>query len=219
MRIHKEGYIIIAINTLIFTALSAISCFFAPVFVYIPVLLISLFFVGFFFRFFRVPKRRLPVMDSSVVYSAADGKVVAIEEVDDDFLSEKRIQVSVFMSVWNVHINWFPVGGEVVQFQHHIGEFLVAWHPKSSTDNERTTTVVDTGRHKILFRQIAGLLARRIVNYAEEHVGEKFEQCEQCGFIKFGSRVDILLPLDADIKIKMGDKVVGTQTVIATLPR
>ena len=150
------------------------------------------------------------------VFSPADGKIVALEEVDEnEYFQGKRIVVSVFMSIWNVHINWFPVAGRIDYFRHHHGLFLVAWHPKSSEDNERTTTVVDMGGEKIMFRQIAGLVARRIVSYAR--VGHQVEQNTQCGFIKFGSRVDIFLPLDADIRVKLGDKVVGTQTLIARL--
>ena len=134
-----------------------------------------------------------------------------------NIIKDNRIVVSVFMSIWNVHINWFPVSGTVDYFRHHHGLFLVAWHPKSSEDNERTTTVVDMGGQKIMFRQIAGMVARRIVSYAR--VGHRVEQNSQCGFIKFGSRVDLFLPLDADIRVKLGDKVVGTQTLIARLKK
>ena len=119
------------------------------------------------------------------------------------------------MSIWNVHINWFPVAGTVEYFRHHHGRFLVAWHPKSSEDNERTTTVVDMGGQKVMFRQIAGLVARRIVSYAR--VGEPVTQNSQCGFIKFGSRVDIYLPVDADVRVRLGDKVTGSQSCIARL--
>lgn len=121
---------------------------------------------------------------------AADGTIVALEEVEEkEYFKDNRIVVSVFMSIWNVHINWFPVSGTVDYFRHHHGLFLVAWHPKSSEDNERTTTVVDMGGQKIMFRQIAGMVARRIVSYAR--VGHRVEQNSQCGFIKFGSRVDL----------------------------
>ena len=148
----------------------------------------------------------------------AGGRNDRREEVEEkEYFKDNRIVVSVFMSIWNVHINWFPVSGTVDYFRHHHGLFLVAWHPKSSEDNERTTTVVDMGGQKIMFRQIAGMVARRIVSYAR--VGHRVEQNSQCGFIKFGSRVDLFLPLDADIRVKLGDKVVGTQTLIARLKK
>lgn len=220
MKIHKEGYKIIANTTLIFSIVSIVAYLYAPLWAAIPLYGLSLFSVSFCFRFFRVPYRAIKEQDNSTIYSPADGTIVAIEEVfEDEYLNEKRIQVSVFMSIWNVHINWFPVGGVIEYFQHHHGNFFVAWHPKSSTDNERTTTVVDTGEHRILFRQIAGYVARRIVNYAEEHTGSTFAQNTQCGFIKFGSRVDIFLPLDAQLNVKMGDSVVGTRTIIAKLQK
>lgn len=220
MKIHKEGYKIIANTTLIFSIVSIAAYLFTPLWAAIPLYAVSLFCVGFCFRFFRVPHRVLMEQDNQIIYSPADGTIVAIEEVfEDEYLNEKRLQVSVFMSIWNVHINWFPVGGAIEYFKHHHGDFVVAWHPKSSTDNERTTTVVDTGSDRILFRQIAGYVARRIVNYAEEHTGATFEQNTQCGFIKFGSRVDLFLPLDAKLNVKMGDKVTGTQTVIANLQK
>lgn len=167
--------------------------------------------------FFRDPDRAR-IEDGELVFSPADGKVVVVEEVfEKEFLKEDRIQVSVFMSLTNVHINWFPVGGKVVYRNHHHGKYMVAWHPKSSEENERATTVVDTGRERILFRQIAGLLARRIVNYAE--VGHEAEQNAECGFIKFGSRVDVFLPPDAEVLVKVGDRVTGSQTPVARLKR
>ena len=142
--------------------------------------------------------------------------MVIVEPTDvAEYLGERRIQVSVFMSVWNVHINWFPVGGMVDYYRYHPGKYLIAWHPKSSELNERTTTVVDTGKEKILFRQIAGMVARRIVSYAKP--GSRVEQNTECGFIKFGSRMDIFLPPDAEICVKIGEKVTGKQTVIARL--
>lgn len=220
MKIHKEGYKIITKSVLIFSTISVVAYLFLPLWASIPLYALSVFCVGFCFRFFRVPNRKLPVEDNSIIYSPADGTIVAIEQVyEDEYLNEKRIQVSVFMSIWNVHVNWFAVGGIVEYFQHHHGNFFVAWHPKSSTDNERTTTVVNTGNHVILFRQIAGYVARRIVNYAENNDDAKFKQFDQCGFIKFGSRVDIFLPLDTQINVKLSDKVVGTQTVIAKLQK
>ena len=181
----------------------------------IPVTLIMFFLVV---QFFRVPKRAL-LMDESTVYCPADGKVVVIEETEEtEYLKDKRIQVSIFMSPLNVHINWFPIAGVVSYAKYHAGKYLVAWHPKSSTENERTTVAV---KHKsgveILFRQIAGAVARRIICYAKE--GDEANQNSEFGFIKFGSRVDVFLPLNAEVKVKIDQKVSGTQTVLAVLPK
>lgn len=219
MKIHKEGYRIIAINTVAYVLLSVLAYMFTPIWTWIPVVLISVLYISFNFRFFRVPNRPTFEENNTIVFAPADGTIVAIEEVyEDEYLKENRIQVSVFMSIWNIHINWFPVGGEVKYRKHHNGNFKVAWHPKSSTENERVTTVVDTGNDLILFRQIAGYVARRIVNYAVVDPAISFRQCEECGFIKFGSRVDLFLPLDSVINVKLNDKVVGTQTQIAHIP-
>ncbi len=168
--------------------------------------------------FFREPTRRRRQPDPDLVISSADGKVVVVEEVyEGEYLKCRCIQVSVFMSLTNVHANWYPVGGRVIYRNKHEGRFFVAWHPKSSEENERTTTVVDTGHEHILFRQIAGLVARRIVNYAE--VGHEAVQTEKYGFIKFGSRIDIFLPLGSEVLVRLGDKVVGGQTPLARLKR
>lgn len=215
MRIHKEGYAIIRTTALLLAALVALCAWFLPGVVAWALGVIALGFLLFVTAFFRCPARPVQT-DPDVVFSPADGTVVAIEEVqENEYFHDRRLQVSVFMSIWNVHINWFPVGGTVEYFRHHHGRFLVAWHPKSSEDNERTTTVVNMGERKILFRQIAGLVARRIVSYAR--VGEQAQQNSQCGFIKFGSRVDIYLPVDADVRVRLGDKVTGTQSCIARL--
>ncbi|MEG1634842.1 MAG: phosphatidylserine decarboxylase family protein [Rikenellaceae bacterium] len=215
--IDKEGYNIIRNTTLIITAL-IIACFlFLPLSIAIAITVILVAFLLFIVRFFRVPNRK-PLSNPSYVYAPADGTVVVSERVKEDEVlnGECRIQVSIFMSLWNVHANWFPVGGRVEYFRHHNGDNMVAWHPKSSTENERTTTVVETTvGQRIMFRQIAGLLAKRIVSYAKE--GVNVEQNSRCGFIKFGSRVDLFLPLDTEIKVQLGDKVVGSQTVIAVL--
>lgn len=215
--IHIEGRRIIVTTTLIALLCSVAAVRFLPLWlsaVLCGLLLLKILFVC---RFFRVPFRPFDTQaDPLKVYSPADGTVVAIEEVyEDEILGEKRIQVSIFMSIWNIHINWFPVAGTVEYHRHHSGRFLVAWHPKSSTDNERTTTVINTGTHRILFRQIAGFVARRIVSYAQEQ--DCVQARTECGFIKFGSRVDLFLPLDAKINVKLDDKVVGTKTVIAEL--
>jgi phosphatidylserine decarboxylase len=194
---------------------------------------VGVLLVLFFCRFFRVPnKREVSIPEDTIepneVLAPADGTVVAIEETSESevFGGVRMVQVSVFMSVWNVHINWFPVGGMVEYVQYHKGKFLVAWHPKSSTDNERTTTVVRTNSgHRVLFRQIAGFVARRIVNYAltlgneqGEDTAKVVKRGEECGFIKFGSRVDIFLPLDSKIQVSLNQKVTGRVTRIATLP-
>lgn len=213
MRIHKEGYSIILTVAAVCTAIVLLSAFIFPLVITLIICGIALLKLLFVMSFFRSPNRRL-LSDSDIVFSPADGTIVVIEEVEEgEYFNDKRILVSVFMSIWNVHVNWFPVAGRVDYFRHHHGRFLVAWHPKSSEDNERTTTVVDMGSRKILFRQIAGLVARRIVSYAK--VGHDVAQNSQCGFIKFGSRIDIYLPLDSEINVKLGDKVVGTQSIIA----
>ena len=170
----------------------------------------------FIVAFFREP-RRVRIHDEDLVFSPCDGRVVVTEIVrEKEYLDDDMMQISIFMSVTNVHMNWTPVAGVVEYFKYHPGRFLVAWHPKSSTENERTTTVVrmETGR-KVLFRQIAGLIARRIVSYMK--VGDKVEQNSVCGFIKFGSRIDVLVPKDSELLVSIGDAVIGSQTPIARL--
>jgi len=217
MAIHKEGYKIIAI---VFTSLLIINLLIIK-FVSIPfiswtIILISVLFLLFILRFFRKPTREL-IKNDNFVYAPCDGKVVVIEQTEEDeYFKDKRIQVSIFMSVWNVHINWFPIGGIVKFFKYHPGKFLVARLPKSSTENERTTIVVENKNNKqVLFRQIAGIVARRIICYAVE--GKEFNQNSEVGFIRFGSRVDIFLPLDAKVNVKIGQNAIGTETVIAQL--
>lgn len=217
MKIHKEGAPIILCAAALAIVLAVLSFWLLPTAAAWIVSVAAWIGVLFITSFFRSPSRPL-LQDDGAVYLPADGTIVALEEVEEkEYFKDNRIVVSVFMSIWNVHINWFPVSGTVDYFRHHHGLFLVAWHPKSSEDNERTTTVVDMGGQKIMFRQIAGMVARRIVSYAR--VGHRVEQNSQCGFIKFGSRVDLFLPLDADIRVKLGDKVIGTQTLIARLKK
>jgi len=165
-------------------------------------------------QFFRNPKRNTKKNDTKVI-SPVDGKVVVIEEVEEtEYFKEKRLQVSIFMSPLNVHVTRYPLGGSVLFSKYHQGKYLVAWHPKASTENERTTIVVENKVYgKVLYRQIAGALARRIVNYAKE--GQKVDQGTDAGFIKFGSRVDLFLPLDTKIKVKLNQKVKGGECVIA----
>ncbi|HIW10327.1 MAG TPA: phosphatidylserine decarboxylase family protein [Candidatus Rikenella faecigallinarum] len=220
--LHREGRRIIATSILIAVVAAVAAVRFLPLWLSVTILVLVLFKVFFVCRFFRVPVRCLPpecAEDPMTVLAPADGTVVAIEEVyEDEILSEKRIQVSIFMSIWNIHINWYPVSGLVEYFRHHPGKFLVAWHPKSSTDNERTTTVVrmESG-HRILFRQIAGFVARRIVSYA--HNGLEAERGRECGFIKFGSRVDVFLPLGSEVRVELGQKTTGMRTPLAQLPK
>ena len=170
----------------------------------------------FIVAFFREP-RRVKIHDAELVFAPCDGRVVVTEMVhESEYLDREMLQISIFMSITNVHMNWVPVGGTVEYFKYHPGRFLVAWHPKSSTENERTTTVVRTPDGKeVLFRQIAGLIARRIVSYMK--VGSKVEQNSVCGFIKFGSRIDVFLPKDTELLVEIGDPVVGSQTPIARL--
>ena len=221
MKISKEGSKIITVSGIVLLALWALIFYMlkANDLMWLIILLSVILLVFWFFiiSFFRDP-RRVRIHDEDLVFSPCDGRVVVTELVKEDeyFDGEERMQVSIFMSVTNVHINWFPVSGIVKYFKYHPGKFLVAWHPKSSTDNERTTTVVETKSGvEVLFRQIAGAVARRIVSYVK--VDDDAEQNTPFGFIKFGSRIDILLPKNATLLVEIGDKVVGTQTPIARI--
>jgi phosphatidylserine decarboxylase len=216
MTIHKEGTATISLiaifvgvlNILNFSYLFPISLIAAW-----AVFIITVAFFLFIVSFFRMPVRRLTINDEAIV-SPADGKVVVIEEVEpDEFYKERRIQLSVFMSPANVHVNRLPIAGNIVYNKYHPGKFLVAWHPKSSTDNERWSVVIENSKGSILCKQIAGALARRICNYST--VGQSFKQCDEYGFIKFGSRVDLLLPVGTKIHAKIGDVVKGGVTVLA----
>lgn len=181
-----------------------------------PVQLLAILILILVLQFFRNPKR-IPKKSFDEVIAPVDGKVVAIEEVDEpEYFNDKRIQVSIFMSPTNVHVTRYPVSGEIKYSKYHPGKYLVAWHPKSSLENERTTVVIRTPKFgDILYRQIAGALARRIVNYAEE--GQSVQQGEDAGFIKFGSRVDLFLPLKAAVAVKLNQTVIGAKTCIATV--
>ncbi|GAB2837676.1 phosphatidylserine decarboxylase [Ferruginibacter profundus] len=218
MTIHREGYKSIAIGTLIFGAINFAALYFfsasLPVLCWI-IFFATLFLLLFLISFFRIPARKLTVGENLVV-SPADGKVVVIEEIIDvEYFNTKRLQVSVFMSPANVHVNRNPISGEVVYNQYHKGKYLVAWNPKSSTENERHSVVIKKGGTEILVKQIAGALAKRIVNYLQ--VGQKVAQTEEMGFIKFGSRVDLLLPVGTKINVELNQVVQGGVTVIATL--
>lgn len=216
MKIHKEGraillglgILLILINVLVFN--------FAE-FIWIWLFIASLGFYAWVLQFFRNPDRALKELNNQFVYAPADGKIVVIEETTEgEYFKAPRIQISIFMSPNNVHVNRNPVGGEIKYTQHHPGKYLVAWHPKSSTENERHTVVLDNGQQEVLVRQIAGAMARRIINYLK--VGQRVQQGEEMGFIKFGSRVDLFLPLDATIKVEIGQKVKGNIDLIAVLP-
>ncbi len=220
MRINKEGYRIISI--------AGVGCFLLWLVIYnffikpeearllwaISLLLVLFWF--FIVAFFREP-RRVRIHDADLVFAPCDGTVVVTEVVsEDEYLRKEMLQISIFMSVTNVHMNWTPVAGVVEYFKYHPGRFLVAWHPKSSTENERTTTVVRMNNGtQVLFRQVAGLVARRIVSYMKE--GNRVEQNSVAGFIKFGSRVDILVPKKSELLVEIGTRTVGSQTPIARL--
>lgn len=218
MTIHKEGYKSILISAILFAVINLVSFNLVSGYmawltwlIFIATLVLFLFIISFF----RIPRRQLTVGNDLIV-CPADGKVVVIEEVyDEEYFKDKRLQVSVFMSPANVHVNRNPVTGEVVYNQYHKGKFLVAWHPKSSTENERHTAVIRHPKGEVLVKQIAGALAKRIVNYLS--VGQKVEQTAELGFIKFGSRVDLLLPLDTKITVKLNEVVKGGVTVIGSL--
>ena len=218
MTIHKEGFGPIAAFLCILAVLNIAVLLlvgFNPWVTY-PLCIASLVFLMFIISFFRNP-RRILTSDESKIYAPADGKVVVIEETtENEYFKDKRIQVSIFMSPLNVHVNRYPVSGKIVYSKYHEGDYLVAWHPKSSTHNERTTIVVEQKNGiEILLRQIAGAVARRVVCYAKE--GMSALQGEDMGFIKFGSRVDLFLPLNAKINVELNQKVSGNITTIAYL--
>jgi len=216
MKIHREGITIILVSFVILSIINIPLIWFISGYLWFKILLLISSLVTFIIivRFFREPSRDF-IKDERLIYSGADGEVVAIEEIDEEkYFNEKRIQVSVFMSLNNVHVNWFPVSGKVIKTEDYYGRYFVARKPKSSYMNEQTTTIIKPEkRESILVRQIAGFIARRIVCYAEE--GMVAEQTGELGFIKFGSRVDILLPLNTEILVNIKDKVKGGITPIA----
>ncbi|MCU4155265.1 phosphatidylserine decarboxylase family protein [Carboxylicivirga sp. A043] len=216
MTIHKEGFGTILVVLAFLLAVNTGIYFLAGVEVTKFTSLASFIVFALVLNFFRNPKRDAIIQDGAIV-APADGKVVAIEEVEEDeYLKTKCLQVSIFMSVFNVHINWFPIKGIVKYFRHHNGRFMAAYLPKSSTENERTSVVIENEKGtQILVRQVAGAMARRIVCYAEEETN--ISQGQQMGFIKFGSRVDLYLPLDTRIDVKLEQKVTGRQTILGWL--
>ena len=216
MRVHKEGFLVIVAAFLIWLALNAIVGLTGELYFRCFTFLATTAVLIFVIRFFRYPRRTIELKPTSVL-SPADGQIVAIEEtVESEYFGDRRLQVSVFMSVYNVHVNWVPVPGNVKYFKHHNGRFMAAYLPKSSTDNERATTVIEMadGR-EILVRQIAGAVAKRIITYSK--VGATVSQRNELGFIRFGSRVDLFLPVGTNVNVELCQYVTGSQTVIADL--
>ncbi len=217
MLIHREGYKIILVTLLILAGINiALQSWLGEENIAGRIVLaISLVFFILIVQFFRNPFRNTVINDNHVI-APADGKVVVIEEVEEnEYFKDKRRQVSIFMSPINVHVNRNPISGLVKYAKYHPGKYLVAWHPKSSTENERTTVVIAGNKAEVLFRQVAGALAKRIVYYVKE--GEMVEQGAEMGFIKFGSRIDLYLPLSAKIEVALQQKTKGGETVVATL--
>ncbi len=213
---HREGQVIILVTFLIVGLSVLLAHFFIDIpWLKIAVQVLALLVLILILQFFRNPKR-VTIKNFDEILAPVDGKVVVIEEVEEkEYFNDKRRQVSIFMSPVNVHVTRYPVSGYIRYSKYHPGKYLVAWHPKSSEENERTTVVVRTPKFgDILFRQIAGAMARRIVNYAEE--GESVQQGDDSGFIKFGSRVDLLLPLECEINVVLNQKVKGAKTCIAS---
>jgi phosphatidylserine decarboxylase len=215
MTIHKEGYASIGLATLVLGAINALSIWFLSQQVPVISLIIFILTFGlwvFIISFFRLPNRKLTI-DAGKIICPADGKVVVIEETtDEEYFKDKRLQVSIFMSPLNVHVNRNAVSGTVVYSTYHKGKYLAAWEPKSSTENERHSVVYRVGNHEILVKQIAGAVARRIVNYLS--AGMDVKQGDEMGFIKFGSRVDLLLPAGTRVHVKLGQMVEGGVTVL-----
>lgn len=223
--IHKEGTPSIILTIVFMAILNAVIFFLGgnEIIKWIGYVLSGVLLI-LILQFFRNPSRKIPYNDKHVL-SPADGRVVVIEEVfEDEYFHDKRIQISIFMSPINVHVNRYPVSGKISYYKYHPGKYLVAWHAKSSAENERTTICLTPNpspagegnkRGEVMFRQIAGALARRIVFYGKEN--ENVKQGEQCGFIKFGSRVDVLLPLGTTLNVKLNDVVTGGESVIASL--
>ena len=215
MKIHKEGHTFLISLGIVLIGLNLLMLWMLPVGLIVTSISSVVAFL-LVLQFFRNPTREILIADDNIVYAPADGKIVTIEEtLENEYFQDKRLQISIFMSPTNVHVNRNPISGTVNYFKYHPGKYLVAWHPKSSTENERTTVVIDNGEEEILLRQIAGAVAKRIVNYV--NIGDEVAQGDDMGFIKFGSRVDLYLPLDAKIEVAIGQKVKGNKTVIARI--
>jgi len=214
MRLHKEGYTVVLAAVLIWLTINYLVLLTGETVFRVFMLLATLPILVLTIRFFRYPHREIK-SDPKSVLSPADGCIVAIEETtENEYFHDKRLQVSVFMSVYNVHINWNPVPGEVTYFKHHSGHFMAAYLPKSSTLNERATTVIRMADGtEVLVRQIAGAVAKRIITYST--VGKKITQADELGFIRFGSRVDIYLPVGTKVNVELCQEVIGSQTILA----
>ena len=218
MKVHKEGTgLLLTLFTVLFVVNVALYHTVGKGVLFYSVATVSTILFLLILNFFRSPFRRFPYDSEGLVIAPADGTIVAIEEVmENEILHRKCLQISIFMSVFNVHANWFPVDGEVLMVRHHSGRFLSAYLPKASIENERSTVLIRaTNGQEVLMRQIAGAVARRIVTYAEP--GDIADIKDHMGFIKFGSRVDIYLPLDAEVFVKIGDKTTGGVSVVARL--
>ena len=212
--IHKEGYRIILTTIVILLGINYAITYFGIIWLNNVIPIASIFFFFLILQFFRNPIRKVTASENEVI-APADGKVVVIEEVEEtEYFKDKRLQVSIFMSPINVHVNRYPINGKVQFAKYHPGKYLVAWHPKSSTENERTTVVVENDKIAVLFRQIAGALARRIVLYSKEN--DIANKGDDFGFIKFGSRVDLFFPVGTKIEVELNQVVKGNKTIIAS---
>ena len=213
MKLHKEGNATLIIEILAFSIINYLAHTYVNEIVAMLVCATTIFIFAVSVYFFRIPKRTFERKDG-VVYAPCDGKVVVIEETtENEYYKDKRIQVSIFMSPLNIHNQLYPITGKVAYTKYHPGKFLVAWHPKASTDNERSTVVVENDKISVLVRQIAGALAKRIITYSK--VGDSATTADEFGFIKFGSRVDLFLPIGTKIEVNLGDKVTGGQSIVA----
>lgn len=217
IKIHKEGRLILLMLLFILFSINIFIYLRFPNFLFALTTIVSGGIMVFLTYFFRNPTRVVEIDDPSLIIAPADGTIVAIEEVDEhEYFGDKRLQISIFMSVFDVHANWYPVAGKVLMTKHHKGRHVAAYLPKSSHENERSTVVIETeGKTQILLRQIAGALARRIVTYA--HAGRPCHLNEHLGFIKFGSRVDVFLPIDSEVYVEIGEETTGNETIIARL--
>jgi len=214
MKLHKEGKATLTVEILAFTLFNYLAYYYAPEYVAYLTIAITAFLFIMTLNFFRIPNREFERKEG-IVYAPCDGKVVVIEETEEtEYYKDRRIQVSIFMSPLNVHNQVYPISGNVKYTKYHPGKFLVAWHPKASTDNERSTVVVENDKISILFRQIAGAVARRIMTYSKKN--DTVNVADEFGFIKFGSRVDLFFPIATKINTQLGDKVTGGLSVIAS---
>lgn len=217
MNIHREGYPTILITITIIGLINFLSFYYSTdIIILVTILLVSIIFFYLILHFFRNPIRKIELNNKHII-APSDGKLVVLEEVfENEFLKEDCTQLSIFMSPLNVHKQWYPINGEVIYSKNHKGKYLVAWHPKSSTENERSTIVIQTEENqRILFRQIAGAVARRICNYSSK--GDKVNQNMEAGFIKFGSRIDVFIPKGSKIKVSLDDIIIGGETILAEL--